>query len=575
MKSKYIFGLLAVGTAMSLVSCDDFIDDNRYPLDRQTVNPEFWSNDVNVQNQINYFYEDYSGYGNGSGGGDFYWSWLSDDQAGRTKFADWTFTSIPPTSGSWTAPYTEIRRANLVIEGVESSTLNDVAKANFIAQARLHRARSFYDLVRRYGDVPLVTKALDPTDQAELFGARTPRNQVMDYVLADLDYAVANIGTQSNKTQFSKDMAQAFKLEVCLYEGAYAKYHQNDKARSDKFYGEAVKAGEAIATRYPINSSYASLYQSFRTAGGGFNGITNNSEIIFCKTYADGVFMNSISDYSNASDGVAGITKDAFDAFVFKDGLPASKTSYNKTDHGTVESETSISIANLLDVRDQRLSVITYDHIFFPGLTWAASNTVGQWSSTGYGVAKFNNLTVPQSVVNEINKNYLCAPLFWGGRLYVGILEAKAELGTLTDADLTKYMKPLWERAGIDTSKLTVAFLNGINDPKNKMGVSSLIYEIRRLRRCELMLDDGIRYWDLVRWHQLDKLDFTTNPDIVKGAYIADAPADITAGKMTADGYYNCDWGQTRKFDKKYYFYPIPQNQLQLNDVLTQNDGWK
>ncbi|MCI6394633.1 MAG: RagB/SusD family nutrient uptake outer membrane protein, partial [Bacteroidales bacterium] len=175
MKSKYIFGLLAVGTAMSLVSCDDFIDDNRYPLDRQTVNPEFWSNDVNVQNQINYFYEDYSGYGNGSGGGDFYWSWLSDDQAGRTKFADWTFTSIPATSGSWTAPYTEIRRANLVIEGVESSTLNDVAKANFIAQARLHRARSFYDLVRRYGDVPLVTKALDPTDQAELFGARTPR----------------------------------------------------------------------------------------------------------------------------------------------------------------------------------------------------------------------------------------------------------------------------------------------------------------------------------------------------------------------------------------------------------------
>lgn len=86
--------------------------------------------------------------------------------------------------------------------------------------------------------------------------------------------------------------------------------------------------------------------------------------------------------------------------------------------------------------------------------------------------------------------------MFWGGRLYVGILEAKAELGTLTDADLTKYMKPLWERAGIDTSKLTVAFLNGINDPKNKMGVSSLIYEIRRLRRCELMLDDGIRYWD-------------------------------------------------------------------------------
>ena len=180
MKSKYIFGLLAVGTAMSLVSCDDFIDDNRYPLDRQTVNPEFWSNDVNVQNQINYFYEDYSAYGNGSGAGDLYWSWPSDDPAGRPKFADWPATRIPATSGSWAAPYTEIRRVTLVIARVESSPLHDVTKATLIAQARLNRARSFYDLVRRYGDVPLVTKALDPTDQAELFGARTPRKQVME-----------------------------------------------------------------------------------------------------------------------------------------------------------------------------------------------------------------------------------------------------------------------------------------------------------------------------------------------------------------------------------------------------------
>lgn len=40
----------------------------------------------------------------------------------------------------------------------------------------------------------------------------------------------------------------------------------------------------------------------------------------------------------------------------------------------------------------------------------------------------------------------------------------------------------------------------------NDMGVSPLIWEIRRERRCELMFDNDFRYWDLICWHQLDKL---------------------------------------------------------------------
>ena len=576
MKAKYILGMFAVvGAAVSLTSCDDFLNDNRYPMSQQTVNAEFWNNSVNVENQINYFYEDYSGYGNGSGGGDFYWSWLSDDQSGRTAFADWTFKTVPPTSGSWNAPYTEIRRANLVIQGVEGSTLTDSQKANYVAQARLYRARGYYDLVRRYGDVPLVLTPLDPNDDAALFGPRTPRNEVMDQVLEDLNYAVENIALKANKTKFSKDMAQAFKAEVCLTEGTYAKYHQKDNTRAKKFLEEAVKAGEAIADSYKPGTdikSYQALYQSFQNAGGGFNGLSANSEVIMYKPYEDGVFMNSITDYSNASDGVAGITRDAFDAFLFTDGKPAASTSLDNTDHGVPEAA-GVSIANLLSVRDKRLSVITYDHIFFQGMAWGAVNTVGQWSSTGYGVAKFNNLTVPQAIANEINKQYICAPLYWGARLYVTILEAKAELGTISDADLTKYMAPLFTRAGISTNNLTVAALNAINDPANNMNVSSLIWEIRRLRRCELMMDDGLRYWDLVRWHQLDKLDFSVNPKITQGAYCANAPISCAAGDI--DGYVNCTWGQNRKFEEKYYLYPIPSGQIQLNPALEQQPLWK
>ncbi|MDY2917781.1 MAG: RagB/SusD family nutrient uptake outer membrane protein [Muribaculaceae bacterium] len=41
------------------------------------------------------------------------------------------------------------------------------------------------------------------------------------------------------------------------------------------------------------------------------------------------------------------------------------------------------------------------------------------------------------------------------------------------------------------------------------------------------------------------------------------------------DGYVNCTWGQNRKFEEKYYLYPIPSGQIQLNNQLTQNPGWE
>ena len=561
-----------LATVAALSGCSDFLNDNRYPMSQQTVNDSFWSNPTNVQNQINYFYEDFTGYGNGtSTNGTFYYSWLSDDQCGRNTFANWKFTAVPSTSGSWTGPYTEIRRANLVIEGVTASSLSEDEKNDYIAQARMYRARQYYILVRSYGDVPLITEVLDPTSDAELYGPRTARNAVMDFVLEDINFATQNIAAKSSKTTFSRDLAQAMKAEICLFEGAYATYHQNDKTRAKKFFDEVVAAGEAIYGSYPIGDNYAALYRALSSASGSYPAITANPEVIFTKVYLKGTFMHSMQDYSNATDGVAGITRDAFDSYLFIDGRPAATTTEDNTDKGVDDGEGGLSIANLLAVRDQRLAMTTYDHVLMPGMPYAAVNTGGMWSKSGYGVSKYNNLSVPSADVNEANKNYTCAPLFWGARLALAVAEAKAELGTLSDADVAKYIKPLWDRAGIDTSNLNVAWLANMNDPKNNMGVSSLIWEIRRCRRCELIMDDDIRYWDLIRWHQLDKLDTTTNPAIIQGANLANSPV---AGELMLGDYLNCSYSNTRKFEEKHYFFPLPSDQLDLNEKLTQNPGW-
>ena len=111
-------------------------------------------------------------------------------------------------------------------------------------------------------------------------------------------------------------------------------------------------------------------------------------------------------------------------------------------------------------------------------------------------------------------------------------------------------------------------------DPANNMGVSNLLWEIRRQRRCELMFDNWTRYWDLVRWHKLDLLDSKNHPNIYKGAnlsLLSNPEVDVAAdGYMIGSNTIN----QPRTYDKKYYFYPIPSGQITLNPQLTQNPGW-
>lgn len=120
---------------------------------------------------------------------------------------------------------------------------------------------------------------------------------------------------------------------------------------------------------------------------------------------------------------------------------------------------------------------------------------------------------------------------------------------------------------GNDNAKIT---LTPAADPANNHGVSNLIWEIRRARRCELMLDNWYRYWDLIRWHQLDKIDTEAHPAVNQGAHVG----NVTDGPtITSDGYIQAT-NAVRKFNKKYYLYPIPTQQITLNPAIKQNFGW-
>ena len=560
-------------TGVSMASCDHFLDEHRFPTDQQTDNPAFWENEINVQGEIDYFYEYFMGYGNGaSWNGTFYYQSLNDDQIGKiasgsVNFADWNYLQVPTSNSVWSASYTAIRRANIIIQNVSISNLAEAKKNNFLAQARLNRAYQYYDLVRNLGDVPLVTTVLD-VNSPELYAGRTPRNEVMDFVLEDLDFAINNISEQSNKIKWSVDLANAIKTEICLYEASYARYHQKDEARAKKFYEETVKAATPIIASYTYTDDYASIYNSTMDAADGMIGLLSNPEVILLKPYVKSINGHSLCKYTSTATNICGMTKDAFDAYLFLDGKPKASTTENATDMGVMDA-IGLSIQNLLDVRDKRLAAQIDPYVYYNNFTWSRNNSDPMQSLSGYGVRKFINPLMEYYYCVTDYQSYVNAPLFWLSKVALDYAEARAELGKLDDTDMNKTLNKLYVRAGLPTQ--TVASLSAMNDPANNMGVSSLLWEIRRCRRCELMFD-GFRYWDLVRWHKLDLLDTTQHPDINLGANATPALADHPISNV--DGYICSFPDYSRKFSEREYLAPLGSGQIALNPNLKQNPGW-
>ena len=582
--NKHLIYIACAAASFSMVSCDDFLDKNRYPLDIQTDQPAYWNNKVNVEAQLDAFYGYYTGYGNGASWvNDFYYRSLNDDQCAQMNsgsgvvFTQWPYQYAPVSNSVWDATYVAIRKCNTIVIKVEGSTLSEPEKLNYTAIARLNRAYQYWDLVRNIGDVPLIEGILD-TDSEELYGPRTPRNEVMDYVLKDINFACENIAQQSNKIEFSKDMANAMKAEICLYEAAFAKYHQHDNARATKYYQEVVNACNNLMGKYEVCDDYRSLFNSMWAADSekGYVSLRDNGEVIFMKGYLAGTLGHSMIKYLSSNTPIAGMTKDAFDAYLFKDGKPLATTGEVKDD-AAVPTEDGLSIEAALAVRDNRLAQTIDSYLAFNGNSHQRPNSDPLASNTGYTIKRFVNPGMSYDDCTTDGRNATCAPIYWMAEIYLALAEAKAELGTLTDADLDNTINKLFKRAELPAR--TVAELNAINDPANNAGVSSLIWEIRRCRRCELMFCKNARWWDMIRWHQLDKLDTVKYPNTAMGANVSKASAEQVKNVSVTNGYIdaakNSAAVSTRIYNEREYLQPIGTTQLRLNKQLEQNTGWR
>ena len=560
---KIILSLMA-GMVL-FTSCDLLNND---PYDSFTKG-NFFSSETNVEMYTNYFYSEWSGYGNNGSYGTFYFPTLNDNQA-VTGITTWDFTTISADDATWNASYAEIRRANILLENLAGVPMSETSMAYYQSLGRLYRAWQHFCVVRKFGDCYWVDHSLSTEDQDILYGPRQNRNDVMDKMLEDLNYAVENMGEKnaSSRTAYNVYVAQAIKAQICLFEGTYAKYHKNDEARAEKYLAEAKKAAEAIINSgefelTPGAEGYRANYNSLELAG--------NKEMIMYKNYVQDILRHATQDYCCGSTPTNGMSKAAFNAYLMKDGsLPTGE------DKGVLGTEGYDAgkpvIYHLLEARDPRLAQQIDGYLCYvgnnraryegvPGQIGAAENTV----TTGYGILKFDEPETPSGLRQSTTGNVTDCPLFWLAEILLTHAEACAELGETAAA--TTSINKLRARAGMPDLKLQ-------GDPANNMGVSDLIWEVRRERRVELMFDNNDRYWSLIRWHQLDKLDTEKYPDQTKGAWIDASWPGADQVKRDAEGYIDLNDTYVRKFEEKHYLAPIPSSQSVLNPAIGQNPGW-
>ena len=506
----------------------------------------------------------------------------------------------PEVSTGW--DWTDLRNINYFIENCTSEAVEESVRNNYIGLARFFRAYFYYEKVVRFGDVPWIDRTLTVDDEL-LYAPRDSRTVVMDHVLEDLNFACEHITRTSDETGslVTKWVAYALKSRICLFEGTFRKYHTElgltDTA--DKWLQEAANAAETV-----MNESGYSIYTgagkdaSFRTLFISNSPVT--SEVMLASVADEGLGVLGSANWwwtSGTYGSRFSMIRSFINLFLMTDGTPFT----DKPNHEQIE------FYDECQNRDKRLAQTIRTPGYMRDGKPAAPNFNG-YSYTGYQPIKY---TLDDSYYDAGALNTNAIPMFRYAEVLLNYAEAKAEMGTLTDADWANTIGVLRARAGITgglnakptkvDKYIQETYFPEISDPT--------ILEVRRERSIELALE-GFRFTDLLRWKRGDLMtmrwtgiyvpklnvqmdldhDGTTDVIFYKGETPTGLPSSCTpiavdGGDVTRQGltgsnsgnltWYDNDPSRVWYEDGRQYYYPIPKSAINLNGNLKQNPGWE
>ncbi len=473
------------------------------------------------------------------------------------RFVNGTWGANAVVDDRWSHYYQGIRAANVFLKEARGLTFEDWQYNDnyenwmkmfqyYEYEVRFLRAYYYFELIRRYRNVPLVTEVLT----AEQANAVQPSSfeEVADFILRECDELKTLLpvnfedGLMDKETgRITRGAAMALASRLRLYL-ASPLYSADDKEKWKEAARSAYEIiGQASALGYGL-SSYSALFDE-----------RNNTAIenILVRTVAEsGTF-----EQNNFPMGVEGgktstcPTENLVSAYEMKNGTPFD---WNNADMR----------ANPYQDRDPRLAMT----IAYNGMQWPGDNTLEIWEGganalplnnatvTGYYLKKYVNNDISFEPGSTVTRRFHSWILFRYGEILLNYAEAM----------VNAFDSPTYKDAELPMSALeAVNMLRNRSDVQMPPYPSNLSKEdfIKRLkneRRVELAFE-GHRFWDVRRWNELEQT------------------ADIFKVQVTKIGdrvSYDRQLYETRVVEPRMYFYPISNSELFKNGNLRQNEGW-
>ena len=482
----------------------------------------------------------------------------------------------------WESRYRGIRKCNITINTLEAENadklrpadlsveLFQTRKANFIAEARFLRAYFYWELFLRYGPVPMVTTELDPNgDLMTGYTERPDLKTFMDFLFKEVKECEAGLKTYAETSdetyagEVNQPTARALYVRMMLYMAS-----PRFSAQSGITWQQAADAAKDFLADYGDN------YRLETRTNGGVAAYNNawllnsyadkNPEVIFFRNDVAIGWSGISTDTPVGEGGQGGLcpSQNLVDMYDMEDGS-APFTQYDATGapvyvngKPTVNAESGYTDQNMWKNRDPRFAA----SVLYQGSEWngrsinviygQSDNPIGNQNvtPTGYYVRKY----IPETILSSNHSG--TAKRLWRIFTYSEILLSYAE--ALNEADyagnkalVCNLLDQIRHRGGIIGNVANRADLNSQTAMRNF---------IHKERTIELAFEEH-RWWDVRRWN-------VAGEALGRDIYGIDVAADGTITRKVA---------QQRKWQDKFYLYPIPEAEVWKIGQDFQNEGWK
>lgn len=489
--------------------------------------------------------------------------------------------SIPSSDKTYTNNYNRIRQVNTLLQQVEGYAVPADIETS-VGEAHFFRAYCYFDLLQVYGDVIITRTPLD-IDSPEMQMARNSRDEVVDFILEDLEEAIrllpeANEISSKDEGRLSSQAASAFLSRVALYEGTWQKF-RNGGQNNDR--SSALLDIAATSAHDVIESGFFELFNPEELGTEAYKylfilendksnpaGITKsgNKEYIFTRRHDPTLASIGFNITQGRLGNAVYVTRKMANMYLQSNGLPINPQTW---DYSKVDSE--------FKNRDNRMS----NTLMIPGHTyWGTGGGRIDWTGSAEEIANASHKNfMPSTGTGYFPHKWCCErdgvptgmeaydyPIIRYAEVLLNYAEAVFERDDkISDEGLAISLNLTRKRVNPNMPDLTNAFVSANN--------LDMRTEIRRERTVEFY-DENFRIDDLKRWKTAEE-EMPMNLTGVKwrGTDYETKWTDASSKTMDAEGCIIYEQG--RVWEEKHYLYPLPIDQLKLNPNLEQNPGWE